>query len=230
MLGAAGYGGPGRGRVHRRRGGVGFHRGVRGRRRRYDGSGAWGLHGPALAASDVGIGLLAPRGAPAWGAHLLCRDAAVAQANTAGLVALVGTQLGQTLAVRGRTPLVAAASAGSLLALAGIVQTPGISHLAGSRPLLPHQWAIALTRRLRGHRRATSRPQAGTTRHLVVTLAQPDTRLPLTRGGLPVPITLTRNPGGATMPEFLAAVLVAVAAALLERLIVHMARTAWVSD
>lgn len=32
------------------------------------------------------------------------------------------------------------------------------------------------------------------------------------------------------MPEFLAAVLVAVAATLLERLIVHVARTVWVSD
>jgi cation-transporting ATPase I len=31
----------------------------------------------------------------------------------------------------------------ALLAIA--VQVPGLSHAVGSRPLLPHQWAIALT-------------------------------------------------------------------------------------
>jgi cation-transporting ATPase I len=67
------------------------------------------------------------------------------QASTTGLVALVGAQLGQTLAVRGRTPLVTAAALGSLAVLITTVQTPGLSHLVGSRPLLPHQWAIALT-------------------------------------------------------------------------------------
>jgi cation-transporting P-type ATPase I len=66
------------------------------------------------------------------------------QASTTGLVALVGAQLGQTMAVRGRTPLVLAAGAGSLLALGIVVQTPGISQFFGCSPLLPHQWAIAL--------------------------------------------------------------------------------------
>ncbi|QRP50938.1 HAD-IC family P-type ATPase [Amycolatopsis sp. FDAARGOS 1241] len=66
------------------------------------------------------------------------------QASTAGLVTLVAAQLGQTIAVRGRTPLVVAAGAGSLLALATIVQTPGVSRFFGCRPLLPHQWALAL--------------------------------------------------------------------------------------
>ncbi|GAA3790344.1 cation-translocating P-type ATPase [Amycolatopsis tucumanensis] len=67
------------------------------------------------------------------------------QASTTGLVALVAAQLGQTVAVRGRTPLVVAAGAGSLLALAVVVQIPGLSGFFGCSPLLPHQWALALT-------------------------------------------------------------------------------------
>ncbi|MBO0873104.1 MAG: cation-translocating P-type ATPase, partial [Pseudonocardia sp.] len=67
------------------------------------------------------------------------------QASTTGLVALVAAQLGQTIAVRGRTPLVIAAALGSLGLLALAVQTPGVSHIVGSRPLLPHQWGLALT-------------------------------------------------------------------------------------
>ncbi len=79
-------------------------------------------------------------------AWLLARPVSTAaQAGTVGLVALVGAQLGQTLAVRGRTPLVAAAVVGSMALLAAAVQVPGLSHTVGSRPLLPHQWAIALT-------------------------------------------------------------------------------------
>ena len=66
------------------------------------------------------------------------------QARTTALVALVGAQLGQTIAVPGRTPLVVAAGAGSLVALAGVVQVPGVSHFFGCRPLLPHQWTIGL--------------------------------------------------------------------------------------
>jgi cation-transporting ATPase I len=66
------------------------------------------------------------------------------QASTAGLVALVAAQLSQTIAMRGRTPLVVAAGVGSLLMLATIVQIPGLSQFFGCRPLLPHQWGIAL--------------------------------------------------------------------------------------
>lgn len=65
------------------------------------------------------------------------------QAGTTALLALVGGQLGQTIAVRGRTPLVVGAATGSLAALAAIVQTPGVSQFFGCRPLLPHQWGIA---------------------------------------------------------------------------------------
>ncbi|HET6501582.1 MAG TPA: cation-translocating P-type ATPase [Amycolatopsis sp.] len=66
-----------------------------------------------------------------------------AQASTTALVTLVGGQLGQTVAVRGRTPLVIGAGVGSAALLAAVVQTPGLSHFFGCRPLLPHQWAIA---------------------------------------------------------------------------------------
>ncbi|WP_242190111.1 HAD-IC family P-type ATPase [Saccharopolyspora soli] len=65
------------------------------------------------------------------------------QANTVALVALVAAQLGQTLVVRGRTPLVVGCALGSLVALAAVVQTPGLSHFFGARPLLPHGWMIA---------------------------------------------------------------------------------------
>ncbi|MCA1280806.1 cation-translocating P-type ATPase [Saccharopolyspora sp. 7B] len=67
-----------------------------------------------------------------------------AQARTTGLVALVAAQLAQTLAVRGRTRLVLASGAVSLVVLFGVVQVPGLSRFFGSSPLLPHQWCIAV--------------------------------------------------------------------------------------
>ncbi|MCO6007639.1 cation-translocating P-type ATPase [Actinoallomurus purpureus] len=66
------------------------------------------------------------------------------QADTTGLVALVTTQLAQTIAAGGRDPLVLGSGLASLAALAVIVQVPGLSHFFGSRPLLPHCWAIGL--------------------------------------------------------------------------------------
>jgi hypothetical protein len=67
------------------------------------------------------------------------------RASTTALVALVSTQLGQTLVVGGRSPIVLAAGLGSAAALTAIVQTPGLSHLFGCRPLGPVAWATALT-------------------------------------------------------------------------------------
>ncbi|MFR9731615.1 HAD-IC family P-type ATPase [Saccharopolyspora sp. MS10] len=67
-----------------------------------------------------------------------------AQARTTGLVALVSAQLAQTLAVRGRTPLVLGSGVASLAVLAVVVQVPGVSQFFGNSPLLPHQWWIAL--------------------------------------------------------------------------------------
>jgi cation-transporting ATPase I len=68
-----------------------------------------------------------------------------ANANTIGLLALVGSQLGQTL-VSGRfSRPVMVTSITSAALLAGIVQTPGLSHLFGCRPIGPIGWATAIS-------------------------------------------------------------------------------------
>jgi cation-transporting ATPase I len=68
-----------------------------------------------------------------------------ARAGTVGLVALVGTQLGQTMLAGGiREPVVLATGLGSAGILAAIVQTPGVSHFFGCRPLGPLDWAQAV--------------------------------------------------------------------------------------
>ncbi|MHA6799757.1 cation-translocating P-type ATPase [Bounagaea algeriensis] len=90
----------------------------------------------------VRAGATASAAGLAWA---LARPVSLAgQARTTGLVALVSAQLVQTLAVRGRTPLVLASGAVSFAMLFGVVQIPGLSHFFGSSPLLPHQWGIAL--------------------------------------------------------------------------------------
>jgi len=63
------------------------------------------------------------------------------RASTIALAALVGTQLGQTLLVGGRNPLVLATGLGSAAALAAIIQTPGVSQFFGCTPLGPLAWA-----------------------------------------------------------------------------------------
>lgn len=65
------------------------------------------------------------------------------RASTVGLIALVGTQLGQTLAAGSRSPTVIATAFGSALALAAVVQTPVISQFFGCRPVGPVGWSIA---------------------------------------------------------------------------------------
>jgi cation-transporting ATPase I len=59
------------------------------------------------------------------------------RASTVALLAMVGSQLGQTLAIGGRDPTVLAAGLGSTGLLLAIVETPGLSHFFGSRPLGP---------------------------------------------------------------------------------------------
>ena len=66
-----------------------------------------------------------------------------ARARTIGLAALVGTELGQTLLVGGRSPTVAIAGLASTGLLVAIVQTPGVSQFFGCTPLGPVGWAIA---------------------------------------------------------------------------------------
>ncbi|MPY80465.1 MAG: HAD-IC family P-type ATPase [Actinophytocola sp.] len=65
------------------------------------------------------------------------------RAATVALAALVGTQLGQTLAVGGLDRRVLLASIGSAIALGGVIQTPGVSQFFGCTPLGPVGWAIA---------------------------------------------------------------------------------------
>jgi cation-transporting ATPase I len=66
------------------------------------------------------------------------------RAGTTGLVALVGTQLGQTLLSGRFSQPVVATSVASAIAMSAIVQTPGISHAFGCRPLGPLSWATAI--------------------------------------------------------------------------------------
>ncbi|GAB2975899.1 cation-translocating P-type ATPase [Streptomyces pseudoechinosporeus] len=67
-----------------------------------------------------------------------------AHADSVALVALVGSQLLQTLQDAGRDPVVAAAVVGSLVVLGVVVSVPGLSHFFGSRPLGPVGWTIAV--------------------------------------------------------------------------------------
>jgi len=65
------------------------------------------------------------------------------RASTVALVALVGTQLGQTL-LDSHSPLVVGTAVGSLGTLGVLISTPGLSQLLGSTPLGPLGWAQAL--------------------------------------------------------------------------------------
>ncbi len=67
------------------------------------------------------------------------------RASTVALVALIGAQLGQTLAVGYGSPLVVASGLASTGALVAVVQTPGLSGFFGCRPLGPVGWTIAGT-------------------------------------------------------------------------------------
>ncbi|MCT6730392.1 MULTISPECIES: cation-translocating P-type ATPase [Rhodococcus erythropolis group] len=65
------------------------------------------------------------------------------RASTVALVALVGTQLGQTL-LESRSPLVVATVAGSAAVLATLVSTPVVSQFLGCTPLGPIAWGQAV--------------------------------------------------------------------------------------
>lgn len=66
------------------------------------------------------------------------------RASTVALVALVSTQLAQTL-IDSHGPLVIATAAGSLVTLGTAISTPGVSQLLGCTPLDPLGWAQALS-------------------------------------------------------------------------------------
>jgi cation-transporting ATPase I len=100
-----------------------------------------GLWGPALARD------LAVRGtATAAGATLAWQCGRMTgrqrRADTMGLGALVGTQLGQTLITGRHSPLVIATSVVSAAALCAIVETPGVSQFFGCTPLGPVGWSV----------------------------------------------------------------------------------------
>ncbi|MFO7565760.1 MAG: cation-transporting P-type ATPase, partial [Enhygromyxa sp.] len=59
------------------------------------------------------------------------------RAHTIALLTLVGSQLGQTLAIGGRDPTVLAAGLGSAALLLALVETPIVSRFFGSRPVGP---------------------------------------------------------------------------------------------
>ena len=66
------------------------------------------------------------------------------RAGTMGLAALITTQLAQTAWTGRRSPLVVATAAGSLVVLAAVVQTPGLSLFFGCTPLDPLAWLVVL--------------------------------------------------------------------------------------
>jgi hypothetical protein len=78
--------------------------------------------------------------------HALTRPTgSPARARTAGLVSLVGAQLGQTIARSGGDPRVIATGVGSFLLLGAAIQTPVVSGLVGSRPMGPVGWMTGLS-------------------------------------------------------------------------------------
>lgn len=92
----------------------------------------------AIRATATAIGASA-----AWGVGRL--TGTVARARTIGLIALVGSQLAQTLTMAERDRSVLLTGLGSAAILAAIVQTPFISGAFGCRPLGPLGWTIALS-------------------------------------------------------------------------------------
>jgi cation-transporting P-type ATPase I len=91
----------------------------------------WRGAGAALGATTT-YALTRPTGSPA-------------RARTAGLVSLVGAQLGQTITRSGGDPRVVLTGVGSFLVLGAAIQTPGVSGLVGSRPMGPIGWSIGLS-------------------------------------------------------------------------------------
>lgn len=65
-------------------------------------------------------------------------------ASTVGLLALVGSQLGQTLISGAPTPAIIGASLGSAALMLAVVETPIVSHLFGCRPVGPIGLGVAL--------------------------------------------------------------------------------------
>jgi len=80
----------------------------------------------------------------AGSAWVITRFGGRERANTVGLLALVGSQLGQTLTSGKLSRPVVITSVASAATLALIVQTPGVSQLFGCKPIGPFGWATAI--------------------------------------------------------------------------------------
>jgi cation-transporting ATPase I len=93
---------------------------------------------------DIGLrGAVTSAGALA--AWLIARRAGTPRrASTVALATLVGAELGQTLLLSGRNPLVLGTGLGSAAVLAAVIQVPGASQLFGCTPLGPVAWAVVL--------------------------------------------------------------------------------------
>jgi cation-transporting ATPase I len=81
------------------------------------------------------------------------------RADTMGLAALVTTQLGQTLLMGRRSPLVLVTCVASAAVLVGIVETPGISQFFGCTPLGPFAWGIVAASSALGTAAAAAAPR-----------------------------------------------------------------------
>jgi magnesium-transporting ATPase (P-type) len=79
----------------------------------------------------------------AWAMAGLTGPMSPQRASTVALVALVGTELGQTL-VESQAPLVLLTALGSLGLVGVLISTPGVSQLLGCTPLGPLGWAQGL--------------------------------------------------------------------------------------
>ncbi|UGQ42423.1 cation-translocating P-type ATPase [Rhodococcus aetherivorans] len=109
-----------------------------------------GHHPAAAAVADQSalMRTVAVRGtttaAGATAAWLMARGTGTHQrASTVALIALVGTQLGQTL-LDSRSPLVVGTVLGSLATMAMLVSTPGVSGFLGCVPVGPVGWTQGL--------------------------------------------------------------------------------------
>ena len=79
----------------------------------------------------------------AWAMAGLTGPLSPQRASTVALVALVGTELGQTL-VESQAPLVLLTALGSLGLVGVLISTPGVSQLLGCTPLGPFGWVQGL--------------------------------------------------------------------------------------
>nr|WP_293035405.1 cation-translocating P-type ATPase [Mycobacterium sp.] len=79
----------------------------------------------------------------AWALASLTGPLSPRRASTVALVALVGTELGQTL-VESQAPLVLLTALGSLGLVGVLISTPGVSQLLGCTPLGPFGWTQGL--------------------------------------------------------------------------------------